>query len=291
VRGQIVIVVVDQPGEPAFGWGTDQTCVHGPLNSRYRRAGAQYLDVRGNAGEHGVDASGAIALMPRDSLVLTLVLGELVGFVWAVLATAEAFNFPDPGLALLLLWPAYVVLLAAGGRGPDWLGGAPVPARPTRRLGHRDDPQYGGALPVDPAVSGVIDAVLTRRTAVVCLIALSVSCQAVGRPPSSTQLPPTITAIPMAPVACNPPSKRGGTIGVGSLNYAPRSIDLPADACWIRIESVSCKPPGPCPQTPLYSIRRGHSAIVISAGNGRVESEDLAPGEEQAFRFLNAALL
>lgn len=94
----------------------------------------------------------------------------------------------------------------------------------------------------------------------------------------------------MAPVACNPPSQRGGTIGVGSKNYAARSVDLPADACWIRIESVSCKVPGPCPETPLYSIQRGHSTIVISALSGRVESEDLALGEEQAFHFLKAAL-
>jgi hypothetical protein len=72
---------------------------------------------------------------------------------------------------------------------------------------------------------------------------------------------------------------------------AGRAVRLPPDAYVEHFTvSVHCVVGRPCPQTPIYELRRGNSTIAVSAPTGAVVEERPAPGEERAFDFLREAL-
>jgi hypothetical protein len=67
-------------------------------------------------------------------------------------------------------------------------------------------------------------------------------------------------------------------------------VKLPPDAYIAAhiIEIFDCG--NPCPETPIYEIRRGASFLAISERSGRIITERIAPGESGAFDFLKEAL-
>lgn len=125
--------------------------------------------------------------------------------------------------------------------------------------------------------------------------------------PVSTPRPPIVTPAPRPPeprtleesrqireklqreegnsgrlVPASGPETRGIVIHV-----AGKPIQLPPDA-WIEreITFIQCALGEPCPQAPLYELRRGSSRIVISVPSGDWGHERIAPGEEGAFDFI-----
>jgi hypothetical protein len=86
------------------------------------------------------------------------------------------------------------------------------------------------------------------------------------------------------------PASGPATAG-SALRIAGRDVKLPAD---VFVEaymiSVTCQPGKQCPETPLYSIRRGQSRILISQPNGAVISEEAAPGETAPFQEIKRQL-
>jgi hypothetical protein len=70
-----------------------------------------------------------------------------------------------------------------------------------------------------------------------------------------------------------------------------RDVQLPPDAYVERfIQDGLCAPGRPCPEAPIYILRRGNSTISISMNSGKVNQESLAPGEASAFDFLNGVV-
>lgn len=82
------------------------------------------------------------------------------------------------------------------------------------------------------------------------------------------------------------PETKGSTIYVGKT-----AIKLPPDA---YVEHIivhgECIVNLPCPQFPLYIIRRGNSTGAISMGSHSIIAENVAPGEAGAFNFLKDKL-
>jgi hypothetical protein len=81
------------------------------------------------------------------------------------------------------------------------------------------------------------------------------------------------------------------------VTIAGRQVRFPSDAYvegWIT--NISClavdskRPAEPCAEAPAYHIRRGQSSISVGALTGRINGEQLAPGEEHFFDFLKDAL-
>jgi hypothetical protein len=85
-------------------------------------------------------------------------------------------------------------------------------------------------------------------------------------------------------VVLSGPQTRGSTITI-----AGRQLALPTDA-WIESLILAGTCAGPCPELPLYQIKRGNSTISVGIPTGRINGEQIAPGEEGAFDFLKAAL-
>lgn len=88
------------------------------------------------------------------------------------------------------------------------------------------------------------------------------------------------------PIKVSGPETKGSTIYVGN-----KKVQLPADA-YIEhyISFGSCIPCYPCPQFPLYIIRRGDSRSEISLRSRSIIAESIAPGEEGTFDFLRKSL-
>jgi hypothetical protein len=85
-------------------------------------------------------------------------------------------------------------------------------------------------------------------------------------------------------VALSGPRTRGSTITI-----AGRRITLPPDA-WVESYIVAGTCAGPCPELPLYQIKRGNSIISVGIPTGRINGEQVALGEEGTFDFLKEAL-
>ncbi len=88
------------------------------------------------------------------------------------------------------------------------------------------------------------------------------------------------------PVKVSGPETKGSTIYVGKT-----AIKLPPDA---YVEHIivhgECIINLPCPQFPLYIIRRGNSTGAISLGSRSIIAENIASGEAGAFNFLKDKL-
>lgn len=82
------------------------------------------------------------------------------------------------------------------------------------------------------------------------------------------------------------PKTKGMTITIGN-----KKVKLPGDA-YIKHYVVDVIPSRgkPRPETPAFVIARGNSTIWVGAHSGRMEHENIAPGEEGAFNFLKEAL-
>lgn len=82
------------------------------------------------------------------------------------------------------------------------------------------------------------------------------------------------------------PQTRGAMILV-----AGRSVQLPPDAYVSSYEPyVECTPGQPCPDPPIYELRRGAASLRIEARSGAVIDETIVPGDAGAFDFLREAL-
>jgi len=82
------------------------------------------------------------------------------------------------------------------------------------------------------------------------------------------------------------PQTRGATIRV-----AGKTIQLPPAAYVSAYEPyVQCAAGQPCPDPPIYELRRGASSLRIEAQSGTVLDERTGPGETAAFEFLHQAL-
>lgn len=88
------------------------------------------------------------------------------------------------------------------------------------------------------------------------------------------------------PIAVAGPETRGSSIGIKG-----KTVQLPPDA-WVETWMVfaTCPIGRVCRETPLYSLRRGESTLVISSPSGIIYEERIAPGEEGAFAFVRDAL-
>jgi hypothetical protein len=53
---------------------------------------------------------------------------------------------------------------------------------------------------------------------------------------------------------------------------------------------VQCTAGRPCPDPPIYELRRGAASLRIQARSGSVIKEDIVPGDTGAFDFLREAL-
>lgn len=109
-------------------------------------------------------------------------------------------------------------------------------------------------------------------------------------PPTPVYDPSATSQLPAAPntrgyeVALSGPATKGSTIFI-----AGRKVQLPPDA-YVESWIVSGFCEGPCPELPLYVLKRGNSKISVSARSGTLGEEKVAPGEADAFDFLKEAL-
>lgn len=75
------------------------------------------------------------------------------------------------------------------------------------------------------------------------------------------------------------------------IMVARKDVQLPSDAYVDQfLISIICKPGVPCPQTPVYVLRRGPSSIAVEAVTGRVVHREIAPGHDHAFDFLDGVI-
>jgi hypothetical protein len=66
---------------------------------------------------------------------------------------------------------------------------------------------------------------------------------------------------------------------------------LPPDAYVRAYEAyVQCTVGQPCPDPPIYELRRGAASVRIEAQSGAVIEEDIVSGDTGAFDFLREAL-
>ena len=75
------------------------------------------------------------------------------------------------------------------------------------------------------------------------------------------------------------------------LLIAGKEVKLPPDAyVTAYVAHVLCIVGRPCPETPIYVIKRNSSTIEISIPSGTVIKKDVAPDDEGAFDFLKGVL-
>lgn len=76
------------------------------------------------------------------------------------------------------------------------------------------------------------------------------------------------------------------------ISVAGKAVQLPSDVYVDQfVISVRCKPKVPCPQAPIYILRRGPSTLALEAATGRVVDRRTDPGhDEQDFDFLKSVL-
>ena len=82
------------------------------------------------------------------------------------------------------------------------------------------------------------------------------------------------------------PDTRGSIVRIAGLE-----IELPQDAIVNRyVVDVFCVAGLPCPEVPIYELKRGNSTVAVSAPSGIIVEENTANGEESAFDFLREVL-
>ena len=82
------------------------------------------------------------------------------------------------------------------------------------------------------------------------------------------------------------PATRGSIVRIAGLE-----IQLPSDAFVDRyVVDILCIAGRPCPEVPIYELKRGNSTLAVSAPSGAIVEEDTANGEEGAFDFLKEVL-
>jgi hypothetical protein len=75
------------------------------------------------------------------------------------------------------------------------------------------------------------------------------------------------------------------------LRIAGKDVQLPPDAYVdAYVVRVMCIAGQKCPETPLYTIKRGNSYISVTLRTGAITHEQVARGEEGTFMFLREAL-
>lgn len=76
------------------------------------------------------------------------------------------------------------------------------------------------------------------------------------------------------------------------IRVAGKDVQLPPDVYVDQfVISVSCMAEAPCPQAPIYVLRRGPSTIAVEVVTGRVVDRRTDPGhDEQDFGFLDGVI-
>lgn len=154
----------------------------------------------------------------------------------------------------------------------------------------------------------------SRRTAIAlvvggaALVGLAVSGLATVRALQPT-LPPVPTVVPRSAAPADPAEERrravealqdprnrvvevsGPSTRGSAIQVAGRVVQLPPDA-YVETYTISatCLPGKPCPQAPLYTIRRGQSKLTVSQPSGVVVEEKVMPGEEGVFESIRRQL-
>jgi hypothetical protein len=88
------------------------------------------------------------------------------------------------------------------------------------------------------------------------------------------------------PVYATGPQTAGAEIVISG-----KRVKLPLDATLdgVIVELFGTCTPSPCPQTPIYTIKRGKSLVWASV-DGTLDESLIAPGEDSLFDFLRNAL-
>jgi hypothetical protein len=114
--------------------------------------------------------------------------------------------------------------------------------------------------------------------------------------PSAKLYDPYRQASPVAGTAAAPTRQSyaltpgAQTLGA-TIRIAGMTIVLPPDTYVSAYEPYEkCVVGQPCPDPPIYELRRGASSLRIEAQSGAVLEERTAPGETAAFEFLHGAL-
>ncbi|HYF77027.1 MAG TPA: hypothetical protein VD973_07855 [Symbiobacteriaceae bacterium] len=83
------------------------------------------------------------------------------------------------------------------------------------------------------------------------------------------------------------PRTRGALVDIGG-----HKVQLPADAFIARfVVGIDCMPGGPCPdELPFLVLARGQSQVWVGPKSGRIFHERTAPGEDEAFSFLQEVM-
>lgn len=124
-----------------------------------------------------------------------------------------------------------------------------------------------------------------RRRRIFVLV--TVACLLIGAP--------LLIAHGSRPDAATEPRGVGGIISVSGPETAGsvivinnRRVRLPSDAYVdAYFVTVDCIPMTPCPDPPVYVIRRGNAEIVVEERTGRVWRKE---GPDSAFDFLQGVL-
>ena len=110
----------------------------------------------------------------------------------------------------------------------------------------------------------------------VVFAALISNRRASDEPPPASSAPPAPTPSPPADFSSWGPAYSGIEIRLSG----GRTLQLPSDVYLAgRLDSVYCGP-APCPPTPLYTLKRGDSVVLIDAnGNIAADEDDFRPSD------------
>ena len=82
------------------------------------------------------------------------------------------------------------------------------------------------------------------------------------------------------------PETAGSTIEV-----AGKQIKLPPDTyVYAYVIIADCVVGTPCPEPPVYGLKRGGSQVTVEKRSGKLWYETIAPGEVDPFKFLKEGL-
>jgi hypothetical protein len=74
------------------------------------------------------------------------------------------------------------------------------------------------------------------------------------------------------------------------IQVTGRTAQLPPDACVTAYEAyVQCTAGQPCPDPPIYELRRGAASLRFEARSGTVTEQTIVPGDTGAFDFVREA--
>ncbi len=74
------------------------------------------------------------------------------------------------------------------------------------------------------------------------------------------------------------------------IQVAGRTVQLPPNACVTAYEAyVQCTAGQPCPDPPIYELRRGAASLRIEARSGTIIEQTIVPGDTSAFDFVREA--